>query len=82
MGILLRAVNPGAAPERRQMLGRILRLGQRRTEVQVHTVYMMGTVLEKLYQSQKSADSYNKSFEALSKTFSEAEVNELLKTVQ
>lgn len=68
-GALVRGVNPGNAATRRQMLGRILRMGQRRIRVKVITVYMKDTIVEELYKKQNTADGYNKAFDAMADKF-------------
>jgi len=80
MGALIRTVNPGSAATRRQMLKRVWRLGQLRDAVQLITVYMKGTVLEKLYERQLGVDAYNLTFDALADQFEPDEILKMLTT--
>jgi hypothetical protein len=69
LGTLITGVYPGNAADRKQMVGRIRRIGQRRAVVSVTTVVMAGTIIELLHERHTSADTTNISLEALGERF-------------
>lgn len=69
MGAILTGVYAGNAADRKQMRGRIKRLGQTRKRVTYITVYTQFSILELLHQRHNSVDMANASLEQLAEIF-------------
>ena len=78
LGALVRGVVPDSAPRRKQMEGRLKRIGQPRNEVLVLTVVWAGSILERWHEAHEAADRMNRSLEALADEYSAAELMEAL----
>ena len=69
MGVILTGVYAGNAADRKQMRGRIKRLGQTRKLVTYITTYTQFSILELLHQRHNSIDMANASLEQLAEIF-------------
>ena len=69
MGVILTGVYAGNAADRKQMRGRIKRMGQTRNKVTYITVYTQFSILELLHQRHTSVDMANASLEQLADVF-------------
>jgi len=78
LGSLVRCELPSNAAQRRQMRGRILRMGQKRKEVRFVTVVMAGGIDEVLNHHHSNADNANKSLESMAKLF---DIEQLIEAV-
>jgi hypothetical protein len=69
MGVVITGVYAGNAADRKQMRGRIKRVGQTRSRVTYITVYTQFSILELLHQRHSSVDMANASLEQLAEVF-------------
>lgn len=74
LGHLVTGIYPGNAADRRQMLGRLARVGQTRHSVRFAFVYPVGTILALLHQKYTRTDSMNTSLERLAKEYDSADL--------
>mmetsp|Transcript_59352 Transcript_59352/g.109748 ORF Transcript_59352/g.109748 Transcript_59352/m.109748 type:complete len:535 (+) Transcript_59352:86-1690(+) len=77
LGVLVTGVYPGNAADRHQLLGRLKRIGQRRSKIEHVTVYMRNTILHLLHMRHQDVDTLNISLAALGQHYS-AEVLRLV----
>eukprot|EP00727_Mastigamoeba_balamuthi_P005680 m51a1_g1731 hypothetical protein (1311) ;mRNA; f:148396-152416 len=78
LGSLVLSAYPGNAADRKQMVGRLRRIGQARACVAVRTVVMAGTIVELLHERHSGVDQVNVSLEQLGDTYAK----DLLEMIQ
>ena len=70
LGAIVSGVYSGNSADRTQMIGRLLRTGQKRDKIHIIYVYMKNTILELLYDRHNNIDSINTSLETIAKKYS------------